>query len=181
MKDVRLVKKAKKWNKEALIMLIMDNKMEYYKLAYTYMKNKEDSLDALQEMIVILYEKIHTLKKEESFGPWSKTILVNLCKKMLVMNKKTISIETLREQKEESYDMDTVAEDRILLEKHLSHLNPIHEEIIKLKYVMDFDYETIATLLEIPLGTVKSRMNTAMKNLRASMEGDKTHEEFIRR
>ncbi len=97
------------------------------------------------------------------------------------MNKKTISIETLREQKEESYDMDTVAEDRILLEKHLSHLNPIHEEIIKLKYVMDFDYETIATLLEIPLGTVKSRMNTAMKNLRASMEGDKTHEEFIRR
>ena len=62
MKDVRLVKKAKKGNKEALIMLIMDNKMEYYKLAYTYMKNKEDSLDALQEMIVILYEKIHTLK-----------------------------------------------------------------------------------------------------------------------
>ncbi len=57
----------------------------------------------------------------------------------------------------------------------------IPEEIIKLKYVMDFDYETIATLLEIPLGTVKSRMNTAMKNLRASMEGDKTHEEFIRR
>jgi RNA polymerase sigma-70 factor (ECF subfamily) len=178
MKDVRLVKKAKKGDKEALISLIMNNKTEYYKLAYTYMKNEDDSLDVMQELIVILYEKIHTLKKEESFGSWSKTILVNLCKKMLVMNKKTISIETLREQKEESYYMDSVAEDRILLEKHLSHLKPIHEEVIKLKYEMDYDYETIATLLKIPLGTVKSRMNTAMKNLRESLEGEKTYEEF---
>lgn len=62
-----LIKRAKKGDKDALIELVMNKRDEYYKLAYVYMKNKEDSLDALQDMIVILYENIHRLRKEESF------------------------------------------------------------------------------------------------------------------
>lgn len=176
MEDKALIKKAKKGDKEALITLIMNQSDQYYKLAYTYVKNKEDALDAMQDMIVILYEKIAILRKEEAFYSWSKTILVNVCKRKLRLAKKTISIETLKEQKDGSYEIGSNSEDKIVLEKHLSYLNPIHEEVIKLKYLLDLDYESIASLLDIPLGTVKSRMNVGMKNLKKSLEGEKIYE-----
>lgn len=176
MEEKLLIKKAKKGDKEALITLIMNQKNEYYKLAYVYMKNKEDTLDSMQDMIVILYEKIHTLKKDEAFYSWSKTILVNTCKKMLKDNKKTVSIETIKDQRQETYKLDDNLEDKIVLEKYLAHLNPIHEEVLRLKFILDLDYESISNLLNIPLGTVKSRVNTAMKTLKKSMEGDRVYE-----
>nr|WP_300003402.1 RNA polymerase sigma factor [Tissierella sp.] len=178
MEEKLLIKRAKKGDKEALITLIMNQKSEYYKLAYVYMKNQEDALDAMQDMIVIVYEKVHTLKKDEAFYSWSKTILVNTCKKLLKMNKKTISIETIKEQEEVSYQLDNSLEDKMVLENYLAHLKPIHSEVIRLKFILDLDYDSIASLLKIPLGTVKSRINTAMKTLRETMEGENRYEKY---
>ena len=176
MEDNLLVKRAKKGDKEALITLIMNQRSNYYKLAYVYMKNKEDALDAMQDMIVILYDNISKLKNNETFYSWSKTILVNTCKRMLRENKNTVSIETIKEEKDERYIINTNSEDKILLESYISNLNPIHGEVIRLKFILDLDYESISKLLNIPLGTVKSRINTAMKNLRKSMEGEIDYE-----
>lgn len=169
MEDKLLIKRAKKGDKEALLHLIMNKKADYYKLAYSYMKNKDDSLDAMQDMIVILYQKIYTLKKNEAFYSWSKTILVNCCKKILRDHKKLVSIDQIEEV---FYEMDKGFEEELVLGKYLAKLNPIHEEVIRLKYIVDLDYNAIANLLEIPLGTVKSRMHTAMTTLKKSMEGD---------
>lgn len=85
MDVARWVKKAKKGNKEALLHLIMSEKDVYYRLAFSYMGNAHDAMDAMDEMIVTLYEKIGQLKKEEAFYSWSKTILVNGCKRLLHM------------------------------------------------------------------------------------------------
>ncbi len=165
-----LIKRAKKGDKEALIELVMKKKDEYYKLAYVYLKNREDSLDALQDMIVILYENIHKLRKEESFYSWSKTILVNCCKRMLKENNNTLSFENadIHEFNEGYEDKDT----RIMLDMYLSRLNPIHAEVIRLKYLLDLDYETISKILEIPIGTVKSRISNGMKILKEIAGGE---------
>lgn len=164
-----LVKKAKKGDREALLQLVMAQKSDYYRLAYVYMKNKEDSLDAMQDMIVILYENIHKLKKHEAFYGWSKTILVNCCKNILGKNKRIISLEYVEEDIDEVYGN---LEDKMVLEKYLSRLSPIHEEVIRLRYFLDLDYETIGKILGIPLGTVKSRINIGMKHLKESMGGE---------
>ena len=93
MNVVRLVKKAKKGSKEALLQLIMAEKDDYYRLALTYMGNTHDAMDAMEEMIVKVYEKIDQLKKEEAFYSWSKTILVNSCKSMLRKQKKLVLLD----------------------------------------------------------------------------------------
>jgi RNA polymerase sigma factor (sigma-70 family) len=165
-----LIKRAKKGDKDALIELVMNKRDEYYKLAYVYMKNKEDSLDALQDMIVILYENIHKLRKAESFYSWSKTILVNCCKKMLKENSNILSIENVDIQ--EPYEGYEDKEASIVLDTYLSKLNPIHAEAIWLKYLLDLDYETISDILEIPIGTVKSRISNGMKILKEIAGGE---------
>ncbi|SEN72707.1 Sigma-70 region 2 [Amphibacillus marinus] len=75
----RLVKQAQKGDKEALLQLILDKQDDYYRLAWSYMKNKNDALDVMEDMIVILYEQIQTLRKREAFYSWSKKILVRCC------------------------------------------------------------------------------------------------------
>jgi len=165
-----LIKQAKKGDKEALLNLVMAQQSDYYKLAYVYMKDKDDALDALQDMIVILYENISTLKKEEAFYSWSKTILVNSCKNKLKKNKKVIYLDEIKEQvMEDIYDNP---EDKIVLDKYLSKLSDKHQEIIRLRYYLDLDYESIGEILKIPQGTVKSRLSLGIKMLKESLGGE---------
>ncbi|HHV65740.1 MAG TPA: RNA polymerase sigma factor [Peptococcaceae bacterium] len=165
-----LIKKARKGDKDALLQLIMAQQADYYRLAYVYMRNKEDALDALQDMIIILYRNIFRLKKEESFYSWSRTILVNCCKNKLRNQNKNTSFYQVEDEAVDGVYMES--EDRIVLEKHLSGLSEIHREVIRLRYFLDMDYQTISEILKIPVGTVKSRLNLGMKKLKESFGGD---------
>ena len=166
----KLIRKAKKGDKEALLSLIMAQQSDYYKLAFVYMKNEDDVLDALQDMIVKLYDNINKLKKDEAFYSWSKTILVNICKSKLKENKKLLLLEEIKE--------DTLVEDfdnpqdKIILERYISKLSIKHQEIIKLRYYLDYDYESISQILEIPLGTVKSRLNAGITKMKEDLGGE---------
>jgi RNA polymerase sigma-70 factor (ECF subfamily) len=166
-----LVKEAKTGDKDALVKLIMDQKQDYYKLAYVYLKNKEDALDAMEDMIVILYENIYKLKKDDSFYSWSKTILVNCCKKIIKENNKIVSIEYTDELPHKG-DFEE-KNNEILLEKYLSQLGEKHQEVLKLRYFLDLEYKDIADILKVPLGTVKSRISTGINKLQEKFGGDK--------
>ena len=48
----------------------------------------------------------------------------------------------------------------------MSHLSRKHQEVIKMRYFLDMDYKAIAKILKIPIGTVKSRINAGIKNLK---------------
>jgi RNA polymerase sigma factor (sigma-70 family) len=163
-----LVKEAKHGDQEALVQLIMAQKQDYYKLAYIYMKNHEDTLDVMQNMIVKLYENIAKLKKDEAFYSWSKTILVNCCKNQLRKNNRVISFDNVKEQADE--ELFRQRDRSIMLEKYLSQMNQKHQEVIKLRYYLDLDYQTIAEILRIPVGTVKSRIHWGLKQLKEKME-----------
>lgn len=165
-----LVKKAQQGDKEALVQLIMSQKTDFYKLAYLYMKNEADALDALQDTIIILYENISKLKKADAFYSWSKTILVNCCKKLLKENKKIITVDYIEEETYEG-DFDK-KDDQIMLQKHLSDLKEKYQEVIKLHYFLDLDNETISKIINIPVGTVKSRIFNGLKKLKESFGGE---------
>jgi len=166
----RLVKKAKQGDKDALVQLIMAEKEVYYKLAYVYMKNAEDAMDAMEDMILILYENISRLKNESSFYSWSKTILVNCCKNSLKKKNKVVFLETLQEQQQDSFVAET--DEQLRLEKHLGELNSKQQEVIRLRYFMDMDYQSIAELLKVPLGTVKSRISIGLSKLKVVLGGE---------
>ncbi|MFT9496958.1 RNA polymerase sigma factor [Anaerosolibacter sp.] len=170
MEETVLVKKAKLGDKDALVQLIMNQKNDYYRLAYVYLKNNEDALDAMEDMILILYENIYTLKKNSAFYSWSKTILINCCKRILREQKRTVPLETVKEL---SYEGDFEEKNNeMLLEKYLSELDERHQEVIKLRYLLDLDYKTIAVILKVPLGTIKSRIYYGISRLQEKFGGD---------
>lgn len=165
-----LVRQAKNGDKEALLKLIMDRKSEFYKLAYVYLENKEDAMDAMEDMILILYQQIGSLKKNEVFYSWSKTILVNCCKNILRKKSKVVVVEELQEEGYiESFEG---TEKRMDIMRYLKKLNEHQQEAIKLKYLMDMDNESIAKLSSVPVGTVKSRISTGLRKLKECFGGE---------
>ncbi|MFE4709408.1 RNA polymerase sigma factor [Paenibacillus sp. NPDC056722] len=171
MDVVQQVKKSKKGDKEALLQLIMTEKDAYYRLAYAYMRNESDALDALEDMLVKHNEGIHQLKKPEAFYSWSKTILVNQCKQSLRRRQKLLPAENLQNvRRGENTSGDShpsQVEERMDLQELLQQLNDEQREAIQLKYYRDLDYGAIAAITNVPTGTVKSRVFHGLKKLRA--------------
>ncbi|MEK4973080.1 RNA polymerase sigma factor [Niallia sp. FSL R7-0648] len=173
MNDEQLVQKAKKRNKKALLQLVMQQKDDYYRLAYSYMGNSHDAMDAMEEMIIILYEKIAQLEKIESFYSWSKTILVNICKGKLKKERREIVMDDLEQHNllhtTDPYKYSVETLDIVQL---LTKLPPVQAEAIKLKYFHDFDNETIASIMKVSTGTVKSRIHNGLKRLKKIYGGE---------
>lgn len=168
--DATLVKEAKQGHKDALVRLIMDQEKDYYRLAYVYTKNRDDALDALEDMIVILYENIPKLRDNERFYSWSKTILVNCCKNILRKRQKALPLEHLPEAAcEEGF---THKDEEIVLDKALARLSQKHQEVLRLRFFLDLNYQTIGHILKIPVGTVKSRISIGLKKLKILLEGE---------
>lgn len=165
-----LVQKAKCGDKEALLTLIIDKKGELYKLAYVYTGNKEDAMDAMQDMTVVLYEEINKLRKNELFYSWSKTILVNCCRDILKKKNRIIAVDEIKENSyHENYE---VRETKLDILGYLKGLNRKQQEAIKLRYFMDMDYESIARISNVPVGTVKSRISTGLRKLKEILGGE---------
>lgn len=178
MRAIRLVKKAKNGNKEALLQLIREQQDDYYRLALTYMGNPHDAMDAMEDMIVSLYHHIPQLTKEESFYSWSKTILVNRCKQLLRKQNKVVLMENAEEISRQLFDLAVgpdsfqQSEQRMDIQRMLLQLNTHQKEAIELKYLHDLDYQTIAEITQVSIGTVKSRVFQGLKKIRNHFGGD---------
>jgi RNA polymerase sigma factor (sigma-70 family) len=167
---ILLVESAKNGDKEALVNLIIARKSEFYKLAYVYTDNKEDAMDAMEDMIVILYQQIRKLKNNDAFYSWSKTILVNCCKEISRKKSKVVLIEEIIEiVQEEGY---VTKERKMDILNYIKSLNEYQQEAIKLRYFTDLDYESIAKISNVAVGTVKSRISTGLKKLKECFGGE---------
>jgi len=166
----QMVGKAKKGDKEALIQLVMARKDEYYRLAYSYTCSKEDSLDAMQDMIVILFNNINKLRDADAFYSWSRTILVNCCRRIVKKQSRIIPIDDSQEgEYHEDYQGREFKQD---IMDSLKKLSLKQREAIILKYFFDMDYETISRITRVPVGTVKSRVFNGLSKLRQLFGGE---------
>ena len=92
-KEKTFKKNSIKNNSEAFEELLLQYKSYLYKVAYTYVKDKEAALDILQEASFKAWLNIHTLKDEEKFKPWITKILVNTAINYIRKESKVIYID----------------------------------------------------------------------------------------
>lgn len=152
---------AKKGDKDAFMSLIDINITAYYRVAKGILSSEEDIKDAIQNTIIIIYNKLYTLKNIKLFKTWSIRILINQCNKIYNTNKKLIKIDKIEKSPTNSIDLDS----KIDLYNAISKLpNEIRIPTI-LFYFDDLSYKEISDILSIPEGTVKSRVFRAKEKL----------------
>ncbi|KJS11900.1 MAG: hypothetical protein VR67_12100 [Peptococcaceae bacterium BRH_c8a] len=104
-----------------------------------------------------------------AFPAWIRRILVNQSLDTLRINKRTIPVEPLHLV--EMTSGEGVPEERAIWEV-VALLDQEHRRVVFMRFLGDLALKDIATELQIPLGTVKSRLNRALKRLKEKLEED---------
>ncbi|MEH7239082.1 RNA polymerase sigma factor [Bacillus sp. JJ1562] len=156
-----LVKKAKKGDGEAFVLLVKQYEDVLYRTAYRLLNNDEDVADAMQDTIISAYEKLHTLKIDEYFNTWICKILINKCNSLLNKNKNVLVIDEnlLLQKKDDGFQ-------KIELEDALNSLNEVYRLALILYYIVGLNVKEISEFLKEPEGTIKSRLSRAKSILR---------------
>ncbi len=139
-----------------------------YRVAFGILKSDEEISDAISNTIVIIFEKIHTLRNEEFFKTWLTRILINECYKIYKQNKKIIYLENCNEGTLSYNDTYGDFEIRNIVNK----LDKDLKEVVILYYFEDFSIKQISKVLKIPEGTVKSRLSRARSTLEKKLLKD---------
>lgn len=147
------------------------------RLAVAMMGNMDDARDALQDAFVKAYRSMHRFDLRKPFGPWFFQILRNQCRDMLRSRKARFRLETLDDRLEARPDDPELGPERArertaakeTLWKGLERIGEDHREILVLKELQGFRYGEIAKILDIPEGTVASRLFHARHALRDAL------------
>src|SRR4028119_16805 len=168
MDDTAALEKCLEGEKDAFRFLVERYQSQAAVHAVAIFGNRDDALDAVQEAFVDAYQALKNFDRSRRFYPWFYVLLRNRCFKLMAKSRKTESIE---ETEILAPQADLPYEERLALETALRALSAEDREIIILKYLDGLSYDEIGEHLEIPKGTVMSRLFYARKQLQARLTG----------
>lgn len=164
--DELLVRKAIKGDRESFGQIIALVRDQAYRVAYCYLRNEEDSMDAVCDAVEKAFCNLKKLKEPRFFKTWFIRIIINECKLQLRNRKKVeyladdIFMQTDLSHKDEDLDLNKV----------LGQLQAIDRLLIYMKYYMGYTLEEIAAATDMPTGTVKTRIYGNLKVLKSRLE-----------
>jgi len=155
-----------------------------YSLAGSYARSSEDARDMAQEIFVRLYEKRHAWPEGETFVPWMIRTARNLCIDLIRKAQVRPSAADSSEDDLARLTSSTVSPEddfhlgarKSLLWRAIRSLTALNREMVVLKEIQGLSLEEVASLLKVPIGTVKSRSNRARLELAEKvleMSGDR--------
>ena len=137
--------------------------------ALALLGNREDALDAVQEAFVDAYRGIDRFDVTRRFYPWFYVILRNRCLKILQRQKRQPEATSLDRVDDPFVESAGTHENMVSINDALMHLRANDREIILLKHVDGLTCNELAERLEIPVGTVMSRLYHARRRLREKL------------
>ena len=179
--EIRLIASAKHGDHasfETLVDRFMGRAMA---VAMQYVGNRDDALDLAQEAFYRVYKNLDSFREGERFAPWFFRILRNACLNFLEKKRRGRSF-SIHASDEDGNDyplpdgalsplgMVESNEAQKQLRAGIEKLSLKHREIIWLRHFEELDYASIAETLEIPIGTVMSRLFHARQKLKDIME-----------
>ena len=147
---------------------LVENQARFYRLAYSYLKNREEALDAVQTAVCRALESWDSLREPEAMRTWFYRILVNVCTDTL-RQRKRVTFVPPEELKAGSYE-DPLPEDDDLV-RRVEALPVEVGTVIRLRFYEDLSLREISAVTGWNVNTVKTRLYTGLKKLRVDMEG----------
>jgi RNA polymerase sigma factor (sigma-70 family) len=168
--DAQLVARCRDGDHEAWRALVDRFSRYVYAIAVqAYKLPEHDAEDVFQEVFARAYEHLPKLRNDEAIRPW----LAQLTRRLCIDRLRAGSSEQLSEDIELADADDTIAriEDSLSVHDALATLPDNCQEILDRFFARDESYRTIGQALDIPSGTIASRISRCLTKLRVEMEG----------
>lgn len=184
--DGMLIERARRGDRDALDTLIRKYEKRAYQYAFRLTSNPEEAADVVADAFVRVYSAMPNFKGNSAFTTWLYRILTNcfLDQRKKEKNRPATSLESVLQTDEgelerqfESSDPtpDEMAERNEredVFEDAVAHLPEYQRVMVTLYHAEMLSYEEIAETLDLPIGTVKSRLNRARLSLREALVRD---------
>ena len=159
-----LIRRAKRGDVKAFSELYSRIYVELYKFALYTLKHPQEAEDAVSDTVVTAYEKISSLKKEESFRSWIFTILSNHCKNQFRKRNQTHGLDETYPSKESDY---AVSQD---VKSAFWKLDDEERLIVSFSVFGGYQSDEIGQMLDMNPVTVRSRKKRALEKMRVVLQ-----------
>jgi len=181
--DHRLIADCLQGSTNAFGVLVRRYQDRLFHTVYRMVENAEDAQDIVQEAFLNAYQSLDGFKGDSLFFTWLYRIAVNTAISMKRKQRVVLSIDGTRsgEQGIEPLDPSELsrpghaleqAEQERRIQQALSRLSPEHRAVLVMKDMEGQKYETLADVLGVPIGTIRSRLHRARLELRQLLEQD---------
>lgn len=170
-----VIKKAQQGNKRAWLKLVREHEKSIFNYCLRMLGNPDDAQDLMQETFVSVYRSLPNYRFESSFKTWAIRIAHRRCVEFFRSQKPVDCVEEI--EGEVVQNEHTCAEINLLLTQQnkavvqaLAQLSWQQREVVELKFFQQFTFEQIAFQLGLSSNTVKSRLYSALSNLKTEVE-----------
>ena len=177
--DEELISRFQNGDERAYVELVNRYKDRLLNFVFQFLGDIEQAEDVVQDTMLRLYEKKHYYKEIAKFSTWLYTIARNLANTELRKKKKRKTTYLSQLSKERQFEIPAIQDDvdqslqnEFINDRIQSAINNLPEHskvVIILRDIQELSYEEISNIVEVPLGTIKSRINRARIQLQAEL------------
>ena len=175
--DDELVLRSQQGDVRAFDELVERYHGKIYGLTYNMTSNREDAEDLTQEVFIKAFEALPRFRGNSSFYTWLYRIALNRAFTRRRQQKPADSVEQRHDEGEEFSDPGDRPEKRMQREEQadvihqaLDTLNEEQRTVIVMRELEGFSYETMAEMLDVSVGTIRSRLHRAREQLREALK-----------
>lgn len=161
MNEQEAIQQCLSGNHEAYSTLVRRVQRQALFIALRILRNEAEAEDAVQISFMRAFERLEQFDQGRFFFPWYRVILKNECLKRLARSKRELAFEDQPEQTQ-SNEIEVQTE----IKQALGKMNDKDRAILTLKHLEGRQYKDVARILNIPVGTVMSRLHLARIRLR---------------
>jgi RNA polymerase sigma-70 factor, ECF subfamily len=176
--DRELVEAARRGDRDAFEALVRREVAAVYRTSLAILGNAADAEEATQDAFLSAWRSLGSLRDPDRFDAWFGRIVVNACRMALRRRRgvREITLEADRaaagveRANEVSADPSAIAVDALAFDRAFERLSVDERQLLTLAYADDRPLEEVGRLLDIPVGTVKSRLSRARSALARLLE-----------
>jgi RNA polymerase sigma-70 factor, ECF subfamily len=174
--DAECVKRVQKGDSDCFETLVRRHQKATFNLVYRLLGDYDEAAEVTQEVFLSAFKAIHSFRGDANFSTWLYRIAFNHAstrrRTMNLSQQRYTPLENLEIAKDDEVDPADALEQKEIQEqvqRALNYLDQSDAALILLRDLQDVPYEEVAAMLDIPLGTVKSRLHRARQALRAKL------------
>ena len=183
MQDELVIRRAQRGDADAFEQLLLEHQKNVYNLCYRMAGNPDDAMDLSQETFLRAWRCLDQYQFASAFSTWLYRLCSNICIDFLRRRRRQQTVPLTFEDadgEEQTYavpDAQPLPEEQVELKltretlaAAMAQLLPEHRAVLQLRVVNEMSYEQIADVLDIQIGTVKSRLSRARNQLKKILE-----------
>lgn len=183
MQDELLIRRAQRGDADAFEQLLLEHQKNVYNLCYRMAGNPDDAMDLSQETFLRAWRCLDQYQFASAFSTWLYRLCSNICIDFLRRRRRQQTVPLTFEDADgegQTYavpDPAPLPEEQVELKltretlaAAMAQLLPEHRAVLQLRVVNEMSYEQIADVLDIQIGTVKSRLSRARNQLKKILE-----------